>query len=66
MATPTTAFLPEAGQLGVRALREGFELTQSEFAHMGGFSIRALQMWERGEEPTGSNLKTLREGQGCS
>jgi hypothetical protein len=47
--------------LDIRALRDGFGLTQTEFAHMGGFHPRTVQLWETGTEPRGASLKTLRE-----
>lgn len=51
-----------AGKVDVRALRQAFELTQADFARMGAFSTRAVQLWERGDaEPGGTQLKALRE-----
>lgn len=54
---------PEAlEELEVRGLRKGFELNQTDFAHMGALALRTVQHWESGQSmPKGAHLKTLRE-----
>lgn len=56
-----TPSMPPSGRIDVRALREAFGLTQTEFAQLGAFHPRTVQHWETGTEPSSSNLKTLRE-----
>lgn len=49
---PTRRFVIEAS--GVRAIREGTSLSQSEFATLIGVSVKTLQNWEQDRRrPTG-------------
>ena len=42
------------GSSGVRAIRERTNLSQSEFAHLIGVSVKTLQNWEQDRRrPTG-------------
>ena len=42
------------GSAGVRAIRERTSLSQSEFAHLIGVSVKTLQNWEQDRRrPTG-------------
>jgi putative transcriptional regulator len=44
--------IPE--EIDVKAIRKKVEMSQSEFAHMVGFSKRTLEHWEHGRRvPTG-------------
>ena len=51
-AAPSRSFEIEAPD--VREIREGYELSQSEFAGLMGISIDTVQNWEQGRRrPTG-------------
>ena len=44
--------IPEA--IDVRHIREGFNMSQAQFARQFGFSVRTLQEWEQGRSvPSG-------------
>ena len=46
---------------GVRAIRERTSLSQSEFAHLMGVSVKTLQNWEQARRrPTGPAAALLR------
>jgi putative transcriptional regulator len=50
-----------AGRLSIAAARAGTGLSQSEFAHLLGVSVRTLQDWEAGRrEPSGAAQTLLR------
>ena len=49
------------GASGVRAIRERTSLSQSEFAHLIGVSVKTLQNWEQDRRrPTGPAAALLR------
>ena len=49
------------GASGVRAIRERTSLSQSEFAHLIGVSIKTIQNWEQDRRhPTGPAATLLR------
>jgi putative transcriptional regulator len=49
------------GSSGVRAIRERTQLSQSEFAHLIGVSVKTLQNWEQNRRrPTGPAAALLR------
>ena len=51
----------EIGPSGVRAIRERTSLSQSEFAHLIGVSVKTLQNWEQDRRhPTGPAAALLR------
>ena len=51
----------EAGSSGIRAIRERTSLSQSEFAHLMGVSVKTLQNWEQDRRhPTGPAAALLR------
>ena len=46
---------------GIRAIRERTSLSQSEFAHLIGVSVKTLQNWEQDRRhPTGPAIALLR------
>ncbi|MBZ5726088.1 MAG: helix-turn-helix domain-containing protein [Acidobacteriia bacterium] len=46
---------------GIRAIREGTSLSQSEFAHLVGVSVKTLQNWEQDRRhPSGPAAALLR------
>lgn len=48
-------------RLDIRRIREGYKLTQAEFAAMLGISVRTLRNWEQGRRvPEGSAMVLLR------
>jgi len=48
------------GSSGVRAIRERTSLSQSEFAHLIGVSVKTLQNWEqKRRRPTGAAAALL-------
>lgn len=56
---PARRFVIEAS--GVRAIREKTTLSQSEFAHLIGVSVKTLQNWEQDRRsPTGPAAALLR------
>lgn len=56
---PARRFVIEAS--GVRAIREKTTLSQSEFAHLIGVSVKTLQNWEKDRrQPTGPAAALLR------
>jgi putative transcriptional regulator len=56
---PARRFVVEAS--GVRAIREKTTLSQSEFAHLIGVSVKTLQNWEQDRRrPTGPAAALLR------
>ncbi len=38
----------QMGQVDIKRIREGYNLTQNQFAAMLGISVRTLQNWEQG------------------
>ena len=46
-------------EINVKAIREGMEMSQSEFAEHFGFSIRTLQDWEQGRRVPGGVAKNF-------
>ncbi len=56
---PARRFVIEAS--GIRAIRERTTLSQSEFAHLIGVSVKTLQNWEQDRRrPTGPAATLLR------
>jgi putative transcriptional regulator len=56
---PSRRFKLEAS--GIRAIRERTKLSQSEFAHLMGVSVKTLQNWEQARRrPTGPAAALLR------
>lgn len=56
---PSRSFVVEAA--GVRAIRESTALSQAEFAHLIGVSVKTLQNWEQDRRrPTGPAAALLR------
>ncbi len=50
-----------AGEPDPRRIRAGMQLSQEDFAHVLGISVRTLQNWEQGRRrPTGPAMKLLR------
>ncbi len=50
-----------AGSSGIRAIRERTSLSQSEFAHLIGVSVKTLQNWEQDRRhPTGPAAALLK------
>ena len=51
----------EVGSSGIRAIRERTSLSQSEFAHLIGVSVKTLQNWEQDRRhPTGPAAALLK------
>jgi putative transcriptional regulator len=51
----------EIGSSGIRAIRERTSLSQSEFAHLIGVSVKTLQNWEQDRRhPTGPAAALLK------
>lgn len=51
----------EIGASGIRAIRERTHLSQSEFAHLMGVSVKTLQNWEQNRrQPTGPAVALLK------
>ncbi|RMF64687.1 MAG: helix-turn-helix domain-containing protein [Bacteroidetes bacterium] len=50
-----------AGEPDPRQIRAQMQLSQEDFAHVLGISVRTLQNWEQGRRrPTGPAMKLLR------
>ena len=60
--TPSRRYILKAVDApGVRAIRERTRLSQSEFAHLIGVSVKTLQNWEQDRRtPTGPAAALLR------
>jgi len=56
---PTRSF--HLDRLDIKHIREGYELTQEQFAAMLGISVRTLRNWEQGRRvPEGPAMVLLR------
>ena len=56
-----TENIPFVGEPDPRQIRARMGLSQEDFAHLLGISVRTLQNWEQGRRaPTGPAMKLLR------
>lgn len=55
---PSRSF--QIGRMDIKRIREGYELTQTQFAAMLGISVRTLRNWEQGRRvPEGPAMVLL-------